>query len=234
MLLIYFHFRRYAMKQLDYEHVQILCNAGTLQKLPKGHIFFDGYDGLDAIYFLTDGFCALMSLKHSGKEHIYHYLKPGSIIGVFLEHTHEENTDTEAYFLLKAKSNCTVYRIEKDHIFELMQAYPQILKFIMLSMANTSRNLLKHFYTAQESNAASKIAFTLLSLAEEVNGDFILHKEFNYPELSKYLGIHHITVARIIGRFKEEGIIKKIGHSIKILDQEALMEYAQSKKLLQY
>ncbi|WP_053983875.1 Crp/Fnr family transcriptional regulator [Niameybacter massiliensis] len=225
------------MKQLDHEHFQILCNAGTLQKLPKGHIFYDGYDNLDAIYCLTDGLCALMSLKDSGKEHIYHYLKPGSIIGftpAFLEYTHEQDTTSEAYFLLKAKSNCTVYRLEKERIFELMQTYPQILKFIMLSMANTSRNLLKHFYTAQESNAASKIAFTLLSLAEEVNGDFILHKEFNYPELSKYLGIHHITVARIIGSFKDEGIIKKLGHSIKILDQEALMDYAQNKKILQY
>ncbi|MEG0086050.1 MAG: Crp/Fnr family transcriptional regulator, partial [Niameybacter sp.] len=191
---------------------------------------YDGYENHESIYCLFEGLCALMSLKDSGKEHIYHYIKAGSIIGfipAFLAYTNTEDTSSEAYFLIKAKSDCQVFRLDKTLFFEL-------LEFVMLSMANISRDLLKHFYTAQESNAASKIAFTLLSLAEAHEDCRILHKEFNYHELSKYLGIHHVTVTRIMGCLKDEGIIVKVGHSIKIINQEALMDYAQSKKLLQY
>lgn len=225
------------MQLLDQEHFQIICNAGVREEIPKGYVFYDGYEAFDAVYCLVDGLCALMSLKDSGKEHVYHYMKSGSLIGfipAFLEYIHEENADSEAYFLLKAKSPCTVYRIEKGRIFELMQTYPLIMKWMMGSMADNSRNMIRHFYNAQESNAVAKIAITLLSLGEETDEGFILQKEFNYPEISRYLGVHHITVARIIGGFKAEGLIVKTGHMIKILDSEAIMEYAQNKRVFQY
>lgn len=225
------------MQILDHEHFQILCNAGVRKEIPKGYIFYDGYENFDAVYCLVDGLCALMSLKDSGKEHVYHYMKAGSLVGfipAFLESIHEEDTDSEAYFLLKAKSPCIVYRLNKETIFDLMQTYPVIMRWIMGTMADTARNMIHHFYNSQESNAVAKIAITLLSLGEDTSEGFILQKEFNYPEISRYLGIHHITVARIIGGFKAEGLIGKAGHMIKILDQEAIMEYAQNKRDLQY
>ena len=56
----------------------------------------------------------------------------------------------------------------------------------------------------------------------------------NYGEISKFLGIHKVTVARIMKSLKEKGLIKIDKDGIIILDQEELAEFAQGNKLISY
>ncbi|MGL4798562.1 MAG: Crp/Fnr family transcriptional regulator [Cellulosilyticaceae bacterium] len=214
-----------------------LCQYGTLLTFPKGHVFYDVYENQTYVYCLAEGLCALTSLKDCGKEHIYYYLKPPNIIGcipAFINASHHTDISDESFFLLVAKSSCTVYRLTQETFFEVIQKHPHLINVVLSNVVNTSRDLLKHSYLITEATASSKIASTLLSLSELKGSHYILHKSFSYIELSKYLGIHHITVARIIAHFKDEGIIAKHGRSIILTDLENLKLYAQNIKTVQY
>lgn len=214
-----------------------LAQKGTLETLPKGFILYDYYTAGDYVYCLIDGICALMSIKECGKENIYHYLKPGSLAGLipaYTKNTNHSERSPDPYFVITAKSKCKVYKLHHHTFFQLLTEHPEMIEYVLQSTMDVSRSLLNHFYTANESNAASKLAFTLLTLAEDVEGESIIHKEFNYTELAKYLGIHPITVSRIMGIFKEKGIIKRQGHRTIITDQEQLMVYSKNIETLHY
>lgn len=109
-----------------------------------------------------------------------------------------------------------------------------IFIYLIFNLIQACRNLTHHFHNSQKSNAVSKLALTLLALSENTNEQLIVHKEFNYTELSKYLGVHHITITRIMSILKKEGVIEKKGHTILIIDKEQLLLYAHNKKTLQY
>jgi len=59
------------------------------------------------------------------------------------------------------------------------------------------------------------------------NGVCLLPKDFSYPELSNYLGVHTITVTRLMARLKEAGIISKQGHQTIIQDMDGLTALAE-------
>lgn len=216
---------------------KLLCEYGTRESLPKDYVFYDYYNGQDYIYCLTEGICALISLKECGKEHIYQFLKPGSLIcfvPAYLKSINQSSPSPDPFFMVVSKSNCIVHKIHHSKFFSLISEHPELIQYIMFSMAETSRNLLKHLYTINESNTVAKLAFTLLALSEEEHNQTIITKEFNYTELAKYLGIHHITVSKIMSIFKDIGVINKKGRQIIILDKEELILYSKNLKTLQY
>lgn len=225
------------MTQDQLSDFEQLCQYGVLQNFSKGHVFYDVYENQSYVYCLAEGLCALTSLKDCGKEHIYYYLKAPNIIGsipAFINASAETTISDESFFLLVAKSNCKVYRLTQETFFEVLEKSPHLVKFFISHVVNTSRDLLKHSYIMTESSASAKIASTLLSLAEYHAGTYTLNKAFSYIELSKYLGVHHITVARIIAYFKDEGILRKKGHLIILEDLDTLRLYAQNIKVVQY
>ena len=52
--------------------------------------------------------------------------------------------------------------------------------------------------------------------------------------MSRFLGIHKVTVAKIIKALKMEGIIDKEKEGIVILDKDKLASYAKAEKTIDY
>ncbi|MGL4361761.1 MAG: Crp/Fnr family transcriptional regulator [Cellulosilyticaceae bacterium] len=222
---------------INSECFNILCEHGSKEYVHKGHVFYESSIHQDYIYCLSEGLCALISLKESGKEHIYHYLKSGALVGIvpaYFKSINQASPSPEPFFMLIAKKNCTVYKMHYSSFFPLIAKKPELLQFIIFSIAETSRNLLKHLYTTTEINTVSKLANTLLFLAQEENNKFVITKEFNYTELAKYLDVHLITISKIMSAFKDLGIINKKGLKIIILKKEELLLYSKNIKTLQY
>lgn len=50
----------------------------------------------------------------------------------------------------------------------------------------------------------------------------VVPKLFTYNEISKYFGIHEVTVSRIIGRFKQEGYLTRTSAGLLITKPDEL------------
>ena len=215
----------------------LLHTHGKLETFPRGHVFYTSNEEDDTLYYLTSGLCRLMSLKPNGKEHIYHYQKAPSLLGLTaatLDYYAPGSRTTNACFMIVAKTACKAYRLSRKHFFTFLADYPSLIETTFLAFAHTSSAIIKHFYITQETSASAKIAATLLSLAERQQGTLMLHKAFTYNELSKYLGIHPITVARIIAMYKDLGILTRQNGQMCIYDPLTLNRYATNALNLHY
>ncbi|MGI6227073.1 MAG: helix-turn-helix domain-containing protein, partial [Peptococcales bacterium] len=62
----------------------------------------------------------------------------------------------------------------------------------------------------------------------------LIKKAYSNTRISQFLGIHKVTVSKILKVLKEEGIIEKGKEGIIILDERQLASYAKSEKIMDY
>ena len=86
----------------------------------------------------------------------------------------------------------------------------------------------------QEASTPSRLCKTLLDFSYMSGKRRIVNKHFNYVELSKYLGVHTVTVSRIMRSLKQVGAIEKDGHLIVIKNLDILERYIQDTESLPY
>lgn len=53
----------------------------------------------------------------------------------------------------------------------------------------------------------------------------VVDKSFSNVELSKFLGVHAVTISRLLSRLQREGVIKREEEGIVILDNQRLHDY---------
>ena len=96
-------------------------------------------------------------------------------------------------------------------------------------------DVLYHYYTSRESSAAGRLCGLLLEQSEkDAGGELVLDSLFTYDELSHYLGVHNITVARIMSALKKEGVIRKLGRKTVISDMKKLKAIIDEELILEY
>ncbi|MPN61807.1 hypothetical protein SDC9_209551 [bioreactor metagenome] len=67
-----------------------------------------------------------------------------------------------------------------------------------------------------------------------VNGKLAVRKACTNVEISKFLGIHPVTAARIIKCLIDEKVIIRCRNGLTILDENKLKEYAQETRTMTY
>lgn len=185
----------------------------------------------DAIFILAKGTAALSTLSNSGNEFIYMYFRGPHCIGFapfFSKHHHDEETEMRYkphsfFFMIVAKTSCTVYRIPKEQ-FELLFSRPDVKDLLLHETLDNYRDILDHYALNQDDSAVIRLCYLLDEQSfPDARGKRRLDSCFTYSELSKYLGVHDVTVARIMSSLKKQGIIEKDGHSTILLDREKLL-----------
>lgn len=66
-----------------------------------------------------------------------------------------------------------------------------------------------------------------MELTDEKEGRYELQKYFTYAELARYLGVHSVTVSKIMLVLKKMGVIEKEGHKTVIRDIGLLRHLAE-------
>lgn len=223
------------MTSIETAYFDEFCKAGKFRIAKKGECLYNLDLINDYVYCLEDGLCALLSITKAGEEKIYHYFAGGSIINFTPAYlTLPPNANNNNAFYMYAKTDCKIYEISYSTFYKLLSDNPDLNRYIMSLFANYFTDVLGHFHFMQESSTPSRLCKTLLDFSRCSSGRCIVDKHFNYVELAKYLGVHTVTVSRIMRSLKQEGAIEKDGHSIIIKDCSILEEYIQENKSLTY
>lgn len=214
-----------------FDHV---AKFGKFRSAKKSECLYNLTLNNQYVYCLEEGLCALTSITKSGEEKIYHYFTSGSIIGFVPAFLPVSNDDTASAFSLITKTNCKVYEISYEEFDRLLRSDPLLGKCVVNILANNFNSVLSHFHFMQEADTPSRLCRTLLDFSDLHHGKLVVNKHFTYVELAKYLGVHTVTISRIMSALKNEGVITKDGHAIIIKDCCKLKAYAHGTQILSY
>lgn len=213
------------MKRSD-SYYQLLRDMGTLLTVRKHDCLYNRAHMDQYVYCLEEGLCALHSVSPGGKERIYQYFLPGDLVGFIPAYRRSYPDDTFFAFSITAKSACKLYRIPYPAFRDFVEQHPDCYRWLFETVIAHYDNALKHCHTLQDGDNFISLCQAISELAVADRSRYVLHKDFSYGELANYLGIHTITVTRIIGRLKDMGILAKEGHVTVILDMQRLKTLA--------
>ena len=81
---------------------------------------------------------------------------------------------------------------------------------------------LAHLRQMQEDSVVSSVCRFLLQVATPAKDGLTVPKLFTYGEISRFLGVHEVTVSRIIGRLKQEDLITRSSSGLLINEAKEL------------
>ena len=219
-----------------------LCRYGKRIQVGRGEIISDGIEGSedDYMYVLDKGLAALTSTNKKGDEFIYLFFRGPRCIGFaplvrqFLGVDPMPSIHEPAMFTILAKSDCELYRIDRK-TFAMLHKEQPFRDLMMNIVFTTYMEVLYHYYTSRETSAAGRLCWLIMEQSEPDDSEsLVLDPLFTYDELSHYLGVHSITVARIMSALKKTGAITKSGRKTIINDLGKLRAVIDDDLVLDY
>ncbi|MEG6616728.1 Crp/Fnr family transcriptional regulator [Peptococcaceae bacterium 1198_IL3148] len=203
----------------------------------KGEYIIRQGEKIQFLYYLASGSCYRTTFTEKGDEIIFGVKEASNnsfiecMLGVLILYTDNETSVNN--FI--AKTNCSCYKIPKETFLQYVQDKPNILtQLVSMAMAEL-RELTSSFQARQEGKVANRLCELLLKNSQQKQGRLLVNKDYsNHTKISQFLGIHKVTVAKIIKALKEEGVISKERAGIVILDKDRLTAYAQAEKTIEY
>lgn len=209
-------------------HLEELKTRGTLRQVKRQECLYSRTSQDKYVYFLEQGICALTSTSPDGRERIYQYFLSGDFICFTPAFNRQYPDDIFLAFAMMAKADCILCQIPYSLFLSYVDEHPVLYRWLFEKAVTHYDNALRHSYSLQEGDNFMSLCQVLLELAARQDTHYVLQKEFSYGELANYLGIHTITVTRLMARLKDLGIIIKNGHQTVIQDVEQLKALASS------
>ena len=128
----------YPFDVLSQEQLDYIISGSKYTTFKKGEFLFhedETVEELD-IYFLVSGLAKNVLHRSSGKQYSLRFYYPGDLIGIMIMLTSGQMT-----FSVQAMEDCTVFRIQKDRILEIMTKNNDFSKIIFESIGNRMKTL---------------------------------------------------------------------------------------------
>ncbi len=181
-------------------------------------IIFEGDFG-NTIYFLIEGEVNVVTYNESGKEIILATLKALNFFGEISLFDERNRTAT-----IVSHTKCKVVELSKQDFFDFIKKENEIFFILMVEMANRLRKANRKIYVLSLNRAQDRVRCYLKDKYVEyltMKKPFILPSHF---EIAKELGLTRETVTKILGEFKDKGIISATKGEITI-KEELLFKY---------
>lgn len=187
---------------------------------PKDKLFTMG-ETIRYNYYLLDGICAKTNPTIDGEDIILQYYQPGKMLGMHLRQFGEETT-----LEFVAKTNCTCYKIPWLEVEHKIKTDNALCYNLMEEMVNECEFWSTSYIAHSLGGGISVLALALKMLAiKQADNSYLLHPMFTNVELSKYCGIHTVSVSRLINKLAHKGILERKKEGIVIYDMEGLSTY---------
>lgn len=200
----------------------------------KGEVLISAGQIVTHIYYLVIGTVYREIATESGSETIINVKTTTSpleaLVGVMI--LYRKDYLSSGSFI--AKTNCTCYQIPKNSYLAMANKDPKVLLETISVLMEEHTHLTELYNTKREGNVASRLCGLLLSKAQLSGDMLIVPSEWTNIELAKFLGVHQVTIARIIRVLKEREVVCRTKLGLSILNREKLTNYADQTEHIQY
>lgn len=207
--------------------------------MKKGTVFIKQGEPVEYLYYLTKGYFYRIMTTVKGDEVIYS-IKSASddlaqcLIGVFClygshsSRTHAGRPSTTDFV---AMTDCEGYLIPKESYYDYAMTNPELLSHLLDTMLDEYGRLLRNYQSHQEQSVANRLCQLLLEYSEPNENNSSRIVTVKNVALAGFLGVHKVTVARIIKALKEKQTVKRCQNELCIIDVPQLERYANGEYL---
>ncbi len=193
-----------------------IVQAGVIKRYTAGKTIFYEEDENFGLCVLLRGEIHLYKLGPEGQENIMAVIKPVIMFNEIAAIDGGVNPDTAIAF-----KNSIVWRAKPDEFQEGLRSFPEMGIALLPILARRNRELVSKYSDLSFRPVRERVALLLLNLSD--NGQHqIERKDQSIQQMAAHISTSPVVISRILGEFREEGIIESNRAMIEIFQPEKL------------
>lgn len=209
-------------ERLTPEQAEHLEGRAIMRRFARGDIIYLPSDMARSVLVLASGRVKIKGLTPDGKEFIYAFIEPGEIFG---ELALVEESPREEF--AEALEACEILAIDRDDLFRLMAARPEvslgITKLLGVRRRRIEMRLRNIMFRSNRQRVLGVLLELLDSYGERAGTDWRIRLRLSHQELASLIGATRETVTIVLGQLQYEGFIRVQRRCITILDRDRLV-----------
>jgi CRP/FNR family transcriptional regulator, cyclic AMP receptor protein len=223
-------FKRFEMlKDLPPAALDDLARSCAWQSASPGRQIFSVNEQCGDVYFIVSGKVrVLLYSATDGKPVLFWTIGPFEMFGDVAGIDGKPRAVT-----VEAWEECTLAVLPKADFQRLLQAYPAFSFAVLRRLAGQVRVLTDRIYEFSTLTVQTRVyaeLHRLAVLAGEQNGQALLSPAPLLVDLAAMISTHREAVSRAISRLQEDGILRREGFDIRILDIARLRKLLSEEK----
>jgi CRP/FNR family transcriptional regulator, cyclic AMP receptor protein len=176
------------------------------------------------VCLVVDGVFREFVGSESGRQATVQYMRPGDVWGLVRVLSEKQVFDQHAQYQALAPSR--VMALSREKFIRALETRPAVGLALARELARLLVIRTRIFEASVFTMTSTRVAQHIAQLAVE-NEDGIPTVWLSQQEIADAVGTVREVVTRIIGQFREQGIVRYAGRRLEILDVDALMEVGQ-------
>lgn len=213
----------------EYEIRDDFIQYGRKKEYKKNQYIFDSSssDESSYVYYLDRGIASLNRISEEGDMQVYLYFGEKRVIGftdALIRHypASRNHLIASTPFWIMAKTDCTCYCMRNTRFETLLRESPRFTDWILSAAISNYMDLLNKSVWAMDGDNTAQLCQWLLTCRVEKDGRPVIPKTFSLAEVARYLGIHPVTVSRIVRKLTDQGAIAREDGWIILKDEDIL------------
>ena len=209
------------------------------EKIKKGTVFIKQGEPVEYLYYLTKGYFYRVMTTIKGDEVIYSIKSANDdlaqcLIGVFFLygcHSSQTHCGRLSSTDFVAMTDCEGYLIPKDVFYSYASSNPDLLSSLLDAMLDEHVRLIQNYQSHQEQSVANRLCQLLLEYSEPNPENTTRVVTVKNVDLAGFLGVHKVTVARIIKALKSKNVVERREKELYVVDVLQLESFANGEYL---
>ncbi len=203
----------------------------------RGEVLIEQDAPLIYVYYLQSGKCYRESISEGGQS-VFHGYKSAfgsmydALVGVLSAFSREGLS--ESHFV--ATERICAYRIPKQYVLDYYAQHHDLMCELLAELLDVNRQNMRTFNARTEGRVPNHLCKMLYYNAFVDQDERLRVKpEFSsFVRLSQKLGVHKVTVSKMMRALRHEEVLYTEGRKIYIRDKEKLLAYAMNEHQLFY
>ncbi|MEJ2609215.1 MAG: Crp/Fnr family transcriptional regulator [Candidatus Thiodiazotropha sp.] len=187
---------------MDTSDLALIEQRMVRRSYPRNTIILSEGDNSDSLYVIVSGKVKVYLNDDNGKEAIINYQEAGEYFG---ELSLIDDWTRSASIMTMVKT--TVAIMSKQAFHQVLQSNPNICIHLLKDMVQRVRTLTDEVKSLALSDVYGRLSKTLLSLAEEQDGELVIVGHVTQQELANRIGASREMVCRIFKDLIKGGYI---------------------------
>lgn len=197
----------------------------------KGDFLIFQGDKTEYIYYLIEGECERIEYSENGDLLKYNEKRTDDGLNSLVGINNLWIPDHISFSSFRALSDVVCYRLDIAEVMGVLQSRADILSALLVQLGDKYCQLRTLLSVHREKKIPAVFCFMLLQHAEASEGDELVAYNWSNVAICRSLGIHQVTGAKIMSLLQKEKIIERRASNIHIIDNDALLAYANNKKM---
>lgn len=208
----------YVTVPVNEELQQLIYRYGKRIEIGSKEYFIQPGVEIDAIHYIDKGVLMHFAVSEEGLEKAYYISTAGGFINECLFSVHGKSVTAKNY--VKTKAPCVLYRIDHEAYHKLIH-YPVFVETVQYSFYQKYKKL-QFALDNVCFNTASERLLNLYAASVRTDVDVIdnewlpLKIHYKQQELATIIGVHRVSIGRLITELCREGCIRIVNRRTEI------------------